>query len=147
MPFHGLHHVGFTVPDLAEAERYYRELFEMAVLFREGVLDGRRGTVPDGVNWATATAHGVEPHRSVLGRDEIAIALAASSGAEPSPGGHIAIAIDLVDLGPLTRRAASMGCGVEERETGALITDRYGREWELTASGFPPTSRYDTLEM
>lgn len=147
MPFHGLHHVGLAVPDLEEAEGYYRELFDMAVLFREGTLDGRRGKVPDGLDWDTATAHGVEPHRSVLGRDEFVLALVSASVSEPSRPDHIALAIDLADLAPVAGRAASMGCGVEERETGAVLTDRYGVEWELTAAESPPTSRYDTLEM
>lgn len=147
MPFHGLHHVEVAVPDLSEAEGYYRELFDMAVLFREGTLDGRRGKVPDGLDWDTATAHGVEPHRSVLGRDEFALALVADAASEPARPGTIALSIDLADLGPVAGRAASMGCGVEERETGAVIADRYGFEWELTAAGFPPSSRYDTLVM
>ena len=145
MPFHGLHHVELAVRDLADAEPYYRELFDMAVLFREGTLDGRRGTVPDGLDWDTATAHGVEPHRSVLSRDEFALALVSVSGSQPARPGHVALAIDLDDLGPVAGRAASMGCGVEERETRVVLTDRYGFEWELTATGFPPTSRYDTL--
>lgn len=147
MAIRGLHHVAVAVPDLEEAEEYYLELFDMAVLFREGTLEGRRGKLPDGIDWATATAHGVDPHRSVLGRDEFALALTVTTAANQERTGRIGLAIDLDDLGPIAGTAASMGCGVEERETAAVVTDRYGIEWELTAEGFPPAPRYDTLEI
>lgn len=145
MSFQGLHHVALPVPDLSEAEAYYRDLFDMAVLFREGALDGRRGKVPDGFDWPAAIAQGVEPHRCVLGRDAFALALVPTSGDRRGQTTSIALRIDLDDLGPLAANAASIECGVVERETGAVLTDRYGVEWELTAAGFPPTSNYDTL--
>ena len=144
----GLHHAVLKVPDLREAETYYRDLFDMSVLFREGTKDGTYGKVPDGADWPTATAHGVEPGMSFLRRDGFVLALAADpETAEPTRFDHVGLEIDLADLGSIASRAASMGCGVEERETSAFVTDRYGVEWELNAGGFPPSCPFPVLEL
>lgn len=143
----GLHHVVLNVPDLPDAESYYRDLFDMAVLFREGTAEGTYGQLPDGVDWPTATAHGVDPGMSFLRRDEFVIALADDPEAgEPTRFDHISLETELDDIGPIASRAASMGCGVDEREAVAIITDQYGVEWELAATGFPPSSPFDTIE-
>lgn len=126
---------------------YYRDLFDMVVLFREGTADGSYGRLPDGLDWEIAIRHGVDPGMSFLRRDEFVIALADDPDAgEPTRFDHISLATDLADIGPIASRAASMGCGVDERETSAIITDQYGVEWELSATGFPPSSPFDTLE-
>lgn len=144
----GLHHAVLNVPDLPEAEAYYRELFDMSVLFREGTKDGTYGKVPDGIDWATAMAHDVSPGMSFLRRGGLVLALANDpEAAEPTRFDHVGLDIDLDDLGPIASRAASMGCGVEERETAAFITDRYGVEWEVNADGFPPSCPFPALEL
>lgn len=148
MPVQRLYHLALAVPDLAAAEDYYRELFEMAVSFRDGRNDGRYGKLPDGIDWETAMAHDVDPGRSVLQREEFVLALTERPDADPPTRlDRVALRIELSDLGPIANRAASMGCGVEEQESGAVITDRYGVEWLVTAEPFPPQSRYDSLEL
>lgn len=148
MPFHGLHHAVLNVPGLPEAETYYRELFDMDVLFREGTADGAYGKLPDGIDWETATAHGVDPGMSFLQRGDFVVALADDPEAgEPTRFDHISLQIDMTDLGTVASRAASMGCGVDERERTAIITDQYGIEWELTTTGFPPSSPFEVLEL
>jgi catechol 2,3-dioxygenase-like lactoylglutathione lyase family enzyme len=146
MTVQGLHHVAIAVPDLARAERYYRDLFEMAVLYREGHVEGRYGRLPDGIDWPTAAAHGVEPGTTYLRRDEFVLSLEASvEDGDSGPLDRIALRIDLADLASITSRAAEMGCGVDERESGAEIVDRYGLQWVVTAEPFPPRSRFDDL--
>ncbi|MFB6154148.1 MAG: VOC family protein [Halodesulfurarchaeum sp.] len=148
MPISGLHHAVLSVPDLEAAESYYRELLDMGVLFREGTLSGTYGKVPDGVDWAVAKAHGVEPGMSFLRRDDFVLALAADpETSEPTRFDHLALEIDLADLGSLASRAAEMGCGVSERETSVVVTDRYGVEWELSAEGFPPSCPFEELDL
>ena len=148
MSFRGLHHAVLNVPDLPDAEAYYRDLFDMSVLFREGTADGTYGKLPDGLDWNTAMAHGVSPGMSFLQRDKFVVALADDPEASaPTRFDHISLEIELSDLGPIASRAASMGCGVDERETTAIITDQYGVEWELTARGFPPQSPFEVLEL
>lgn len=148
MTIQGLHHLSLAVPDLSVAEDYYRELFQLSVTVREGRNDGRYGKLPDGIDWETAMAHDVDPDRSVLRREEFVLALTERPDADPPTRlDRIALRIELSDLGPVASRAASMGCGVEERESGAVITDRYGVEWLVTAEPFPPQSRYDSLTL
>lgn len=148
MPFHGLHHAVLNVPALPEAEAYYRDLFDMEVLFREGTAGGSYGRVPDGLSWEVAMAHGVSPGMSFLKRDRFVVALADDPEAgEPTRFDHISLEIDMADLGPVASQAASMGCGVDERERTAIITDRYGVEWELTTRGFPPDSPFEALDL
>ena len=43
MAIDGLHHLVLRVPDLGEAEEFYRELFGLDVLFREGQLGDEHG--------------------------------------------------------------------------------------------------------
>lgn len=148
MPVQGLHHLALAVPNIGAAEDYYRELFQLSVTFREGRKAGRYGKLPDGIDWETAMAHDVDPGRSVLQREEFALALTERPDANlPTRLDRIALRIELSDLGPIASRAASMGCAVEERESGAVITDHYGVEWLVTAEPFPPQSRYDSLEL
>jgi len=148
MPFRGLHHAVLNVPELPAAEGYYRELFDMAVLFREGTAEGAYGRLPDGIDWDTAVAHGVSPGMSFLKRGAFVLALADDPEAgEPSRFDHISLEISMDELGTVASRAASMGCGVDERERTVIVTDEYGIEWELTTRGFPPSSPFDVLEL
>lgn len=148
MTLTGLHHVAIAVPDLSEAADYYRDLFEMAVVFREGQAQGRYGRLPDGIDWPTAVAHGVESGSTYLRRDGFVLALEATDDdRDPGRVQRISLRIDLSDLGLIARRAAEMGCAVDERESAAVIRDRYGIRWGLTAEPFPPRSRYDDLEL
>ncbi|MFC4550284.1 MULTISPECIES: VOC family protein [Halorussus] len=167
MPIHGLHHVVLRIPNLAEAEAFYRELFDLDVLFREGTYEGTFGKVPDDLDWEDATARGVEPGMSFLGRDEFALALFEPEGekdaeeGQPSRGSaarhsaelrsalldHIALALDPDDRDAVRDRAADLDCEYEEKSDAVFVTDRYGVEWELNASSPPPQTPFDELDV
>jgi catechol 2,3-dioxygenase-like lactoylglutathione lyase family enzyme len=145
----GVHHLVLLVDDVPAAESYYRELFDLDVLFREGTLDGEAGTVPDGVSWDDALDGGVTPRMSFLGRETLSVAVA--NGADQQGTGrldHIALAVDEDALDDITDRAESLGCDVTENAPHhRVFVDENGVEWELNASARPPGRAFAELDL
>ncbi|MFC7155294.1 VOC family protein [Halomarina halobia] len=149
MGIRGLHHLVLLVDDVPDGEAFYRELFDMEVLFREGVLDGTVGTVPDGVGWDEAISKGATPTMSFLGRDEFFLAVAQADG-EPSAGrvDHVALAVDEPAFEAITDRAESVGCEVEQNAAHhRILRDAFGMEWELNANPPPPSRAFEPLDI
>ncbi|PSP57484.1 hypothetical protein BRC82_00625 [Halobacteriales archaeon QS_1_67_19] len=149
MALDGLHHLVLRVPDLADAEAFYRELFDLEVLFREGETEtGEYGALPDDLDWAGATGRGVEPGMSFLGRDDFALALMEADGyANADRLDHVGLALDADDRDAVRDRATDLGCEYEEKGDALFVTDRYGVEWELNASSPPPETPFETLDV
>lgn len=149
MGIRGLHHLVLLVDDVPEDEAFYRELFGMEVLFREGVLDGDPGTVPDGVEWDEALSKGVTPSMSFLGRDDFFLAVANADG--DTTGGrfdHVALEVDEPVFESIANRAEVLGCKVEQNAPHhRTIRDKLGIEWELNAKPRPPGRAFDTLDI
>ncbi|NHN41696.1 VOC family protein [Halorubellus sp. JP-L1] len=162
MGVHRIHHVTLAVADVARAERAYRDVFGLDVLFREGTYDGEFGALPDGMDWETATAAGVDPGMTFLGREDAAIAVAevedatestegeatgSADGDAAGPLGHVALHVDADDVAAIAARARDRGWDVDERETAAFVVDHDGIEWEVNASSPPPATPFDALDL
>ena len=149
MAIRGLHHLVILVDDVPEDEAYYRELFDMEVLLREGVLDDESGTVPEGMEWEEALSAGVSPSMSFLGRDEFNLAVATTEG--DSAGGrvdHVALEVDEETFDSITNSAEKLGCAVERNAPHhRIIRDKFDLEWELNARSRPPSQAFDTLDI
>jgi catechol 2,3-dioxygenase-like lactoylglutathione lyase family enzyme len=149
MGIRGLHHIVVTADDVPADEAFYRDLFDMEVLFREGTLDGDPGTVPEDVAWDEAVARGVDPYMSFLGRDDFFLAVANGNGA--TTGGrvdHVALSVDEPTFESITERAGQFGCEVERNASHhRTIQDRLGIEWELNSNPRPPGPAFDTLDL
>lgn len=149
MGIQGLHHLVLLVDDIPEEEAYYRELFSMEVLFREGALDGTPGTVPEDVGWDEALSKGVTPYMSFLGRDDFFLAVA-SADQETTTGrvDHVALAVDESAFESITERAEALGCNVEQNAPHhRILQDKLGFEWELNAKPRPPGQAFEPLEI
>lgn len=176
MSVHGIHHVTLAVDDVARSERAYRDVFDLDVRFREGTYDGEFGALPDGMDWATATAAGVDPGMTFLGNEDAAIAIAEIDDAsdddagdggatagdategdgdaiESAPGDgsgqldHVALHVDEDDVAAIAARARDRDWDVDERETAAFVVDHVGVEWEVNASSPPPATPFDVLDV
>lgn len=149
MGISGIHHVVLLVDNVPEDETFYRKLFGMEVLFREGGLDGTVGTVPDEMTWDEALLKGVDPYMSFLGRDEFFLAVAAAD--EDTTGGrvdHIALEVDESSFEAITNRAVKRGCEVQQNAPHhRIIHDKLGFEWELNAKPRPPSRAFDPLDI
>lgn len=149
MAIRGVHHLVLRVDDVPESQAYYRELFGMEVLFREGGFDGEPGTVPDGVTWDEAIAAGATPYTSFLGRDAFVLGLGTAESERASERlDHVALAVDEPTFEGITNRAEELGC--EVRRTAGhhrLVTDRYGIEWELNTRSRPPRPAFEPLDL
>ncbi|WP_410766474.1 VOC family protein [Haloferax sp. DFSO60] len=149
MPIRGLHHLVLLVDGVPEGETYYRELFDMEVLFREGTVDEEPGTLPDGLAWSDAISQGVEPTMTFLGRDDFFLAVAQSDG-ECGSGrfDHLALAVSETQFEAITERATDFGCAVSYNASHhRTFEDRFGIEWELNAKPRPPEQAFDTLDI
>jgi catechol 2,3-dioxygenase-like lactoylglutathione lyase family enzyme len=70
-------HLAIQVPDLHRAEAFYRELFELEVMFREAPTsadDDAWAQLRSGVGWAEAEAAGVDIGMVALGRGDVVLA-------------------------------------------------------------------------
>lgn len=145
----GVHHLVLLVDDVPNGESYYRELFDLTVLFREAALDGEPGTVPEEVSWDEALDGGVTPYMSFLGRDEFYVAVASAEGQQGTGRlDHIALAVDEEAFDVITERADSLGCDVEENAPHhRVFLDRYNVKWELNAKPRPPGRAFDELDL
>ena len=167
MAIDGLHHLVLKVPDLPEAEAFYRDLFDLDVLFREGTKGETFGKVPDHLDWPEAVERDVEPGMSFLGRDAFALALVegdaygegdvngnrdgdagdGNGNADASRLDHVALALDPEDRDAVRDRADELDCEYEEKGDAVFVTDHYGVEWELNASSPPPETPFDALDV
>lgn len=149
MEIDGVHHLVLLVDDVPAGESYYRELFELDVLFREAALDGEPGTVPEGVSWDAALEQGVTPYMSFLGRDEFYLAVAGAAGhAGTGRLDHVALAVDDEAFDAVTENATELDCDVEENAPHhRVFIDNYDVEWELNAKPRPPGRAFDELNL
>lgn len=145
----GVHHLVLMVDSVPDGESYYRELFDLEVLFREAALEGEPGTVPEEVTWEEALDSGATPSMSFLGRDEFYVAVAGVGGrAGTGRVDHIALAVDDEALDAITQRATSLGCDVEENAPHhRVFVDEYDVEWELNANPRPPGQAFEELDL
>lgn len=146
MVFEAFHHGEIVHDDLPVAESFYRNLFEMDVLFREGTRDDEYGKVPDGFDWEAAVDDGIDPGMSFLRNGALSLALAEDGDAVD--GGrvdHLAFQMSEADFDSLCGRARDIDCEVDEREATAFVTDRYGIEWELKTASPPPNCPFELI--
>lgn len=149
MNIDGVHHVVLLVDDVPDGESYYRELFNIDVLFREAALDDEPGTVPEDVTWEEALERGVRPYMSFLGRDEFYMAVASADGQRGTGRlDHIALAVDDDAFDEIPERADSLDCHVDQNAPHhRTFIDRYDVEWELNAKPRPPGQAFEELAL
>ncbi|XVH33417.1 VOC family protein (plasmid) [Haloferacaceae archaeon DSL9] len=149
MVIDGVHHLVLLVDHVPDGESYYKELFDLEVLFREAALNGEPGTVPDDVSWDDALDRGVTPYMSFLGRDEFYVAVGRAENQRGTGRlDHIALAVDEEAFDVITERAVSLGCDVEENAPHhRVFRDKYDVEWELNAKPRPPGRAFDELDL
>lgn len=127
-------HVAITVPNLEEAEAYYRALFDMQVVTREAA-DGRQ--LPHGKSWRDAQADGIDLYMVALRRAEFVLALFSEvpsadneSGAPRRPL-FIGLALSRVEIDRVRARG-----GDGEVWDGDQFRDRFGIGWQLGTGDF-----------
>jgi catechol 2,3-dioxygenase-like lactoylglutathione lyase family enzyme len=71
-----LRHIALIIPDLQDAERYYRTVFDMEFIRREAELpDGLCYTLPFDKGWDEVKAAGIELGMLALRKDKFVLAL------------------------------------------------------------------------
>ncbi len=123
-------HLALVVPDLREAERFYRETFDMTVLGRETWgEDGETYALRPDKGWDDAEGAGVVIGFVALQRDEVTLALMAGDAA---PGQVLAIGLvmDSGEIAHVRSRLAVML--IADRADYLEFFDPFGVRWQLS---------------
>ncbi len=117
-------HVAITVPDLEQAEAYYRALFDMEVVTREKLgRDGDR-QLPRDKDWSDARRAGMDLYMVALRREGFVLAL--FDEASPFIRG----------LGLPHYRPLFIGLNMPADEVGRVRARLSGEEWDEESGGF-----------
>jgi catechol 2,3-dioxygenase-like lactoylglutathione lyase family enzyme len=131
-----LEFIALHVPDLRQAEEYYRALFEMEVITREAPMqDDVWYAVPEGKGWADLERAGIELGMLALRRDDFVLALFRG---DPAPGQVFALGLSmgLDEIAALYHRLPSDS--VVEYDAGRMLHFRDPHEyfWQVYASPY-----------
>jgi catechol 2,3-dioxygenase-like lactoylglutathione lyase family enzyme len=129
-------YVALFVHDLRAAESFYRQVFGMGLLFREGKLAGEWGTLPLDKGWEDAEAAGVELGMLALARDDIVLPLFQGT---PSPGTVLEICLGFTNEEiESVRSRLTADVTIREHEEGFLhFDDPFGYRWTLQPHEIP----------
>jgi catechol 2,3-dioxygenase-like lactoylglutathione lyase family enzyme len=130
-----LKYVALYVPDLHDAERFYRDVFEMEVRFRESEGDDRRWyTVRPGVDWAELDEREVRIDMVALQRDQFVLALFRG---DPQPGTvhEICVTAPAGELPDLRERLPAEATLLEADEHSLRFEDPFGFRWAVHSPG------------
>jgi catechol 2,3-dioxygenase-like lactoylglutathione lyase family enzyme len=130
-----LRHIAMVVPDLREAEEYYRTLFGMELIGREAELeDGQWYTLPRNKDWDDAESAGIEIGMLALRTGDIVLAF--FPGPE-SPGQVYAIglAMDRQQVAGVRNRLPAEAEVLMDHPEQFNFRDRYGISWQLVPPG------------
>lgn len=129
-------HIAIFVPELEAAEVYYRSLFGLEVVLREGPEaggSGRWAQLPLDKDWDDARAAGVELGMVAIGKGDLVLAMFPG---EPTWGQLFAIGVRMADeeiagvAGRLPEDTAVLEMGADTLD----FIDRYGFHWQLTTT-------------
>ena len=129
-------HIAIAVPDLRVAERYYCDLFDLEVAWRD-----TGGPVSMSATWEEIEAAGVEPVVVLLWREAFRLALSRTPGADGDTNGrldHVGLQISAEQLRHLRERVGALGLAVLASREDELLAfrDSYGIEWELDTRSY-----------
>ena len=121
------------VPELKEAEQYYRQLFDMEVITREAEKgNGLWYALPKDKDWEDVERAGIEIGMLALRRDEFVLAMFACP---PIPGQLFTIGLSMTgaEIDAIAQRVPEEDI-LEYCEADILeFRDRYGYPWQLYA--------------
>lgn len=131
-----LEFIALHVPDLREAETFYRALFEMEVITREAPMeDGAWYALPEDKDWSDLDRAGIELGMLALRRDDFVLALFRG---DPVPGQVFALGLSMApeEIDALHARLAPEAVRQYEQGTLVQFRDSYGYGWQVYDSPY-----------
>lgn len=130
-----LRHIALVVPDLQEAEEYYRSLFQMELIGREAELqDGQWYTLPADKGWEEAAAAGIELGMLALRKGDIVLAF--FPGQQPSGQVFaVGMAMPQAEISAVRNRLPANVEVILDHSRQFSFRDRYGIRWQLVPPG------------
>jgi catechol 2,3-dioxygenase-like lactoylglutathione lyase family enzyme len=131
-------HIAITVPNLEEAESYYRRLFDMDVVTREALMpDGARQLPPEN-GWADAQRAGIDLDMLALRRGSFVLALFDEAAAafqalaeQPRRPLFVGLTMDSDEISALRER---LGPDEAWDDDSGGFRDRYGIVWQPSST-------------
>lgn len=135
-------HIAITVPDLEQAEAYYRALFDMEVVTREELgPDGDR-QLPRDKDWSDARRAGIHLYMVALRREGFVLALFDEASPFIRELGHSHYRPLFIGLSMPADAIARVRGGLPaedwDEESGGF-RDRYGVGWQFGGGNFSGT--------
>ena len=131
-----LRHIALIVPDLEEAEAYYRSLFGMQLIGREAEQDGLWYTLPFDRGWEDAHRDGIALGMVALRKGQIVLALFAG---DAPPGQVFAIGLSLPpeEIAGIRARLSVDAELTQAKPDRLEFLDPYQILWQISTPGDP----------
>jgi catechol 2,3-dioxygenase-like lactoylglutathione lyase family enzyme len=131
-----LEFLGLFVPDLQQAEAYYRDLFEMEVITRETPQsDGNWYALPPDKDWSDVEQAGIKLLMLALRRDDFVLALFQG---KPAVGQIFAVGLSMGAEELETIKGRVPGNDVVQYEAGQMLhfRDMYKCVWQIYSTPY-----------
>jgi catechol 2,3-dioxygenase-like lactoylglutathione lyase family enzyme len=143
-----LKHVALHVPDIEAAERFYRTAFDMEVVTRESIVDGRWRQLPHEAGWEDVRRAGVEIQMVGLSRGDLIVALFPG---DPKPGTVFLIGVvaDPEEIEAVRSRLPEEATIAVDDPGEFVVVDPFGFRWQLSGPGFagPGDTQGDWIDL
>ena len=132
-------YVALYVPDLEEAEVFYRGAFDMSVLFRESEREDAWYTLRNDLAWSDFRSRGVRVDMIALEREDLVLALFRG---DPRPGAvfELSVGVEPTEIDAIRARLSEEATVEEHREGWLRFIDPFGFRWAVADVTRPFTS-------
>lgn len=131
-------HIALFVSDLRQAESFYQQVFDMALLMRETPLEDQLWyTLPADKGWDDAEAAGIEIKMVALQRDAFVLALFQG---KPDPEAtilEIGVFMEQEESAALLDRLPDTAERVDHSYGDLMFKDPFGYLWHIRLVGVP----------
>lgn len=131
-----IRHIALFVPELREAEAFYKTVFGLKILMREAQLDDSKWyTLPPDKGWDDAEAAGIDLVMVALKRDAFILALFQGKPHPEVTIMEIGISMAAEEIAAILDRLPEAGELVESQSDDLMFIDPYGYRWHLWPVG------------
>jgi catechol 2,3-dioxygenase-like lactoylglutathione lyase family enzyme len=129
-------HIALFVPDLREAETFFRRVFGMRLLMREAEMDDHLWyTLPMGKGWADAAAAGIELGMVALKRGAFVLALFQGEPIPEKTVLEIGVTMTAETIAAVRDRLPNTVTFVKHEYGDLMFRDPFGYRWHVWPAG------------
>jgi catechol 2,3-dioxygenase-like lactoylglutathione lyase family enzyme len=127
-------HIGLVLPDIRQAEDFYRSLFGMEVVCREAITPAGWKTLDQSIGWERANELGLDIAMIVLAKLPFALAIERSNAGEVVAPSHTGLFIAEPAFSKVKTEVLQMGLPYKSDIPQRFVfTDPFQVWWEITS--------------